>query len=342
MIEPMGSVANTPVMSRRMFAWITLVLFLACCVAARLFISRTLDGTLCVGWNRDAAAWRWGAVHSAMCAGAALALSGLLLQSMLRNPLASPFVLGLSAGSQAAVAIAYIIAFQAGAALAPSAQVPIGTLGAVVALLLCIAFGRSRERGLDPIGMVLAGVVVAAMAGSIAALCEWLLPPTERMGLAAWSLGRIPEAPESLPLIACLVLLAVSLLFFQVQARTLDAMQLSDDEALSVGVNLRRMRWAIVIASSALAAAATALCGPLAFVGLVAPHAARALFAGSHRSTLFASAIAGAALLVLADATRTMIPVQGGRLPIGVVCALAGGPAFLVLLRRGAAGAWSR
>jgi iron complex transport system permease protein len=100
------------------------------------------------------------------------------------------------------------------------------------------------------------------------------------------------------------------------------------------------LRWTIVLVSSALAATATALCGPLAFVGLVAPHVARGLLGGAHRRTVPAALLAGASLLVLADAARAVIPVEGGRLPVGVVCALAGGPAFLILLRRGAAGAW--
>ena len=178
------------------------------------------------------------------------------------------------------------------------------------------------------------------MAGSVAALCEWMLPPGERMGLAAWSLGRIPEAPDRGPLWACVALLIGTMALFQWKSSTLDALQLGDDEARSVGVHLSATRWSIVLLASALAAGATSLCGPLAFVGLVAPHMARSMLGGSHRRTVLGSVIAGAALLVLADVARSLIPVEGGRLPIGVVCALAGGPAFLLLLRRGAAGVW--
>jgi iron complex transport system permease protein len=320
--------------------WIALLVIAVACVAARLLVARSLDGTLQLGWQADAAAWRLGAVTSGAAAGAALALSGLLLQSLLRNPLASPFVLGLSGGAQAAMALAALLAWKAGAQVSPAASVVVGCAGSMVALLLCIAFGRSRERGLDPVSLVLAGVVVAAMLGALATLCEWMLPPSERAAVHAWGLGRVPEAPPTVLLVALLLVLGVAAVGAWSGGRALDAMQLSDDEARSVGVPLAGMRWSIVLGASALAAAATALCGPLAFVGLVAPHAARGLLGGAHRRTVPATLLVGAALLVLADATRAIIPVEGGRLPVGVVCALAGGPAFLMLLRRGAAGAW--
>lgn len=326
-------------MSRRA-GWPALVAMLLACVAARLLVARGIDGSLSIGWNADAASWRVGAALSATAAGAALALAGLLLQGMLRNPLASPFVLGLSGGAQAAVAIATLAAWKAGSALPSGAQAAVGAVGAAAALGLCIAFGRARGGEIDPVGLVLAGVVVAAMAGSVATLCEWMLPPAERSALAAWGFGRVPELPDRATLGVVGVALAVTLVGGVAGWRHLDAMQLGDDEARSLGVPLVAARWTTVFAASVLAAAATALCGPLAFVGLVGPHAARGLLGGSHRRTVVGAAMAGAALLCLADAARALIPVDGGRLPVGVICALAGGPAFLLLLRRGATGAW--
>jgi iron complex transport system permease protein len=320
--------------------WIALLLIAVACVAARLLVARSLDGSLQLGWQSNAASWRLGAIMSGAAAGAALALSGLLLQSMLRNPLASPFVLGLSGGAQAAMALAALLAWKAGAQVSPAMSVVVGCGGSMAALLLCIAFGRGGDRGLDPVSLVLAGVVVAAMLGALATLCEWMLPPSERAGVHAWGLGRVPEAPSPVLLTALLCVLGVSAACAWSGGRALDAMQLSDDEASSVGVPLASLRWTIVLVSSALAATATALCGPLAFVGLVAPHVARGLLGGAHRRIVPAALLAGASLLVLADAARAVIPVEGGRLPVGVVCALAGGPAFLILLRRGAAGAW--
>lgn len=326
-------------MSRR-GGWFTLLAIVFLCVLARLTVARGLDGSLAIGWKAGAAAWRVGAVLSATAAGAALALAGLLLQGMLRNPLASPFVLGLSGGSQAAVAIATLIAWKAGASLPVGAQAGVGALGAAAALGLCIAFGRARGGEIDPVGLVLAGVVVAAMAGSVASLCEWLLPPADRSALAGWGFGRVPEMPDRALLATLGAAILATLALAGACWRHLDAMQLGDDEARALGVPLTAARWMVVIASSVLAAAATALCGPLAFVGLVGPHAARGLLGGSHRRSVLGAALSGAALLCLADAMRALVPVDGGRLPVGVICALAGGPAFLMLLRRGAAGAW--
>lgn len=327
---------------RRGVGWLLLGGALAVCAAARLLAHRSLEGSLQWGWSEAAASLRWNALLSAVVAGAALSSAGMLLQGMLRNPLASPFVLGLSGGAQAAVALATLVAVRAGALLAPGVEVTVASVGAAVALLACMAFGRSRDRGIDPVSLVLAGVVVAAVAGSVATLCEWLLPPAERSGLLAWGLGRIPEAPAPSLLWGGGVAVAACTAAASGWGRHLDAMQLSDDEARAIGVSLGATRIGVVLVASVLAALATALCGPLAFVGLVGPHAARSLVGGAHRRAMPAALLAGATLLVLADVVRMLVPVAGGgRMPVGVVCALAGGPAFLVLLRRGAVRHWS-
>ena len=325
---------------KRATGWAVLSGVLLASVLVRLSMGRSLEGGMLFGFPPDAMPWRVGAVQSAAAAGAALALAGLLLQGMLRNPLASPFVLGMSGGSQAAVSLTVLAAWRWGAAPGAGAQLLAGTVGGVAALLLCALFGRTRQRGLDPVTLVLAGVVVAAMAGSVTSLCEWLLPAGERGGLMAWGFGRIPETPDGLVWGALAVTLACTLTWTLWNAGTLDALQLGEDEAASVGVNLRAARWSIVLLSGALTACATALCGPLAFVGLVAPHLARGLLGASHRRSAWGTVLAGAALLVAADAVRSLLPVQGGRLPVGVVCALAGGPAFLWMLRRGVTEAW--
>ena len=180
----------------RFGGWILLTVSLGACVTARVMLHRSLEGSLEWGWSEAAASLRVSAVLSAVSAGAALAMAGMLLQGMLRNPLASPFVLGLGGGAQAAVAVATLVAWRAGGAVGTAGELAVASVGAAVALITCMAFGRSRERGLDPVSLVLAGVVVAAIAGSLATLCEWLLPPSERAGLLAWGLGRIPESPD--------------------------------------------------------------------------------------------------------------------------------------------------
>ena len=133
-------------MLRGRLGWAVLCVALVAGVCARLMISRGLDGVLAFGWSSDAAAWRLGAVASAVVAGAALSLSGLLLQGMLRNPLASPFVLGLSGGAQAAVAIAFLLSWKVGAVFPSTMQVPVGWFGAVTALLLSAASAPAALR----------------------------------------------------------------------------------------------------------------------------------------------------------------------------------------------------
>ncbi|MCE9618862.1 MAG: iron ABC transporter permease [Planctomycetes bacterium] len=328
---------------RERFGWIMLALLCAAAIACRFLVGRDQSGQWTFGWPAsDATEWRLGALISGLLGGAALSISGLLLQTLLRNPLASPFILGLSAGSQACVAGFYWIAAIGGPWLLMGGGVIPATAGALLALGVTLYFGRGKGGGIDPISLVLSGVIVGTVAAAIASLIEWMLPPEMRPALTGWALGRVPEVPPlSVSLVTGVAVGAGVFLGYR-QGSMLDAMGLSDDESASIGVPVARVRLALVLGSSLLAAAATALCGPLAFVGLIGPHMARSCVGPRHRVAVLASAIAGSALLVAADAVRHFSPASTGRLPVGVICALAGGPFFLLLLRRGAARAWMR
>ncbi len=322
--------------------WTLLILLCAAALAARLVVGRDLEGHGSFGLPPGALEWRMGAMVSGLLGGAALALSGHLLQTLLRNPLASPFILGLSAGSQACVAAAYWIAAVGGPWLLMGGGVLPATIGALLALGTTILFGRSRGGGLDPLSLVLSGVIVGTVAAALASLVEWMLPPEMRPAVSGWAMGRVPEVPPTAVATVTAAAVIACLIAGMRRGPILDAMGLSDDESASIGVRVPRVRLELVLGSSLLAASATALCGPLAFVGLIAPHMARGCVGPRHRAALPASALAGAALLVAADALRHLAPASTGRLPVGVICALAGGPFFLLLLRRGAAGAWLR
>lgn len=277
---------------------------------------------------------RGNAVIGAALLGAALALAGLSLQVLLRNPLAEPFVLGVSSGAGFGVALVLAAAY---AAALPAIQLGGETGGAVLGagatLGIVMWLGQSRV-GHDPTRLILAGVIVGAIFASATMLVEQMVPHGLRGDLMSWMAGRLPEVPEPqmLAFLAVLVVFAGGLLAYR--GRALDVACLSDDEAITSGVQLRRLRAELFFLSGILAAAAVAYAGPIGFIGLVAPHAARRLVGPSHRVLVPASAIAGAALLVCADCVRQFIDVGTGRLPIGVVTALAGGPAFLWLLRR--------
>ena len=155
--------------------------------------------------------------------------------------------------------------------------------------------------------------------------------------LAAWTRrGSRPSEDTGFTLVEILVVITILGIFLiALWGPTLDAACLSDDEATSVGVHLPSIRRKLFLTSSILAAIGVVLAGPIAFVGLIAPHAARLLLSGSHRALAIATAILGALLLVCADDIRQLIDLGSGRLPIGIVTSVCGGFVFLLLLLRG-------
>lgn len=321
----------------RLLAWGALFAALFAGVAARLLIGRDPStGEWLFGIAEgEIVALRVGAVQSGAAAGAALGLSGLLLQALLRNPLASPFILGLSAGAGlGATLAAWLPIAAAGTAavwIGPDALLP-GTLGSVSVLLLVFVLGR-RGGVLDPLTLVLAGTVIASMCGAVTLLVQSLMPPTSRGELWSWFMGQVPELPRTLPWWNTVVILVIVLCASSWKARALDVASTGDDEAESLGVAVGSLRLWLLVGASALAATSVALCGPIAFVGFMAPHMARALLGGLHGPLVPASALAGAAILIWSDAIRQGIDFGSGRLPIGVLTALVGGPLFLVMIR---------
>lgn len=326
-------------------ALLLLVVLAAAAVLLRLTIGRTWQGD---GW---AISWSWPtpeirelrlfAVATAAVVGASLALSGLFLQVLLRNPLASPFILGLSSGASLGIAVALYLAFSFGVAL-PGA---LGSVGAAfvgaMATLGVVAIAGRRRGGLDPLTLVLAGVVVSSLCGALLMMVHHLLPLGLRGDLITWTMGRIDEQPDRVVLLVASAILLVGAAAGWSAARGMDVALLSEEEARSVGLRLAALRWFLLLVAGLLAASAVALAGPIGFVGLIAPHAARLLVGVRHRLLLPATLLCGVILLVGADAARQPIDIGAGRLPIGVLTALLGGPAFLWLLHRGRLEGWS-
>lgn len=284
-------------------------------------------------------ALRTQAVVSAGVLGAALGLSGLALQVLLRNPLASPFVLGISSGAGFGVSLVLALAWTLSIpAVAFGGEVAGAIAGAFVTLAIVAWLGRARE-GSDPTTLVLAGVIVGSIMSAGTMLVEQLVPFGLRGDLLSWMAGRLPELAPKGALLTLVLATAAALLLLWRKGAALDVATLSDDEAESTGVRLSRLRVELFVVGGVLAAVAVAYAGPIGFVGLIAPHMARRLVGARHAALVPASALAGAALLVAADAARQGIDLGTGRLPVGVVTALAGGPAFLWLLR---SGRWAR
>ena len=337
---------------RQLLGIVVIALLLVTGVVARLLIGRDpAVGGVHFNWpDENIFLLRFGAVRSAIVGGACLGLSGLLLQALLRNPLASPFILGLSAGAGLGAMIAAWSASVVGTgsvawisfiAHGADGVIP-GTVGSLSVLVLVYALGRRGGR-LDPLTLVLAGTVVATICGALTLLVQSLMPPSSRGDSWMWFMGQVPELPSSGAMWTAIALLFCAFIASFQSGAALDVSSTGDDEAESLGVSLRSLRILLFICAGALASASVALCGPIAFVGFVAPHLCRLLIGSRHRALVPASVIAGAAILVWADAVRQSIDVGAGRLPIGVLTALIGGPVFLMVMRsrRMRAGEWS-
>ncbi len=302
----------------------------------RLLIDREPLGGLALALPRPEYAWlRWTALGVGAIAGSTLATAGVLLQALLRNPLASPFVLGISAGAGLGVMAAMYVVHLTGwteswllTGMGPAILGALASLGVVYAI-------AQRRGWLDPVALVLVGVIVSSICGALIMLLQHLVPTGLNTEITRWMMGRIQESTSRGVLAGAGTLCVVGLLVAGVLGRAMDAATLGDDEARSVGLSLRPLRlWMFVLAGS-LTAASVALCGPIGFVGLIAPHAARLLLGPHHTALVFGAALIGVILVVGSDVARQAIDLGAGRMPIGVFTALVGGPAFIWLLRSG-------
>lgn len=263
--------------------------------------------------------------------GGSLALAGVLLQSLLRNPLAAPGLLGLAAGGQFAVAALAWVSYESGIRAAhfePAAALA----GSLLALAILYTLGR-KNRGIEPVTLILMGVVLGVLFGAGTTAVRSLMPPDPARPDGRWLFGTLYEEVDPWIGFAALGGLLLVLLWSVLSSREMDAASLPEDEARSAGVRLGRLRTFQFLASGLLTAGAVALAGPIGFVGLVAPHMVRIAAGPAHRHLLIGATLAGAALVVGADVLVRLIDAGSGRLPIGVITSLIGGPLLLILLR---------
>jgi len=264
----------------------------------------------------------------ALMVGASLGLAGAAMQGFLRNPLAEPGVVGISGMA----ALGAVVAFYTGLASAWSFAVPLGGIvgaGIGVALLQALA-GRSGST----LTLILAGIALNAFAGAFTSLALNLSPnPYAVYEILFWLMGSIADRTlEHLAFAAPLMVLGWLLLLGQ--GRALDALSLGEDAARSLGIDLRRTTWSLVLGAALAVGASVATTGVIGFVGLVVPHVLRPLVGHRPGRLLAASALGGAFLVVLADMTVRSLAL-GVELKIGVLTALIGAPFFLALVLRG-------
>jgi len=273
--------------------------------------------------------------------GCALAAAGTALQALLRNPLAEPFVLGVSGGAALGGSIVLVaaagvarVAGGAGVALGGAPPVALGAVaGAAASTVLVFGLGRIAGR-LVPEAALLVGIVFNAFVAGVITIMKILVPAEEASRLTYWLVGAIGyEGPGTLATGALFVALSVGLLI-ALSAR-LNLLTLGDDDAAALGVDVRRVRALVFLGASVATGAAVALAGVIGFVGLIVPHLLRRVVGPDHRLLVPASALFGAVFLVLADAlARLAFLPLGTEPPVGAVTAFLGGPFFLWLLRR--------
>ena len=321
-------------MNRREVLTILLLLSICCCIAVcRLMVGSSGLDDLGLSDNQTIMGLRYNRVAVGGLVGASLGLAGALLQSLLRNPLAAPGLMGLSAGAGFAVTLTTWIQ---GAAIGASMAAFPAMTGAICVLVLVWAL--SQRRGLiDPVMMILIGVIVSVILGAATMLVASMMPD-RGFSVSRWMMGMLREDIDQRDVwIAAGVLVAVTSWGIWA-ARSFDAMALSEDEARSVGVRVGYVRFGQLVGAGALTAISIVLAGPIGFVGLVCPHIVRVLAGPSHRTLVIGSVLCGFALVVGADTFVRLVSTDAGRIPIGVVTSLVGGPVFLVLLlkqRRG-------
>ena len=266
-------------------------------------------------------------VMLAFLVGGSLGVCGAALQAMIRNPLAEPYLLGLSSGAGLGAVIA--IASRAGGAWA----VPIAAfIGALAAVALVYRLSLVSGRRLDPHVLLLSGVVVGAFAGALMSAVMVLSDAPGVRNAFLWLLGGFGAASwRALGVFSVYASLPIALLLFH--ARSLDLIALGDEPAQHLGADVDRLRRMIYLCTALLTAASVATCGIIGFVGLVVPHAVRTMFRPVHRTLLPVVFVVGGCFLVLADVV-SRVAVRPLELPVGVVTALIGVPLFALLLRR--------
>ena len=333
-----------PRASVRRRLWWTLAGFGTLAVAACLFaplagstriqLGRVLDRSVPYADNIDAQIFfvaRLPRVLAAALVGSALAMSGVVFQALLRNPLASPDTLGVSAGASLGAMMA--ITFNLDFSLLGISAVPLASFaGSMGALTIVYGLSTARRRGTSTMVLLLGGVTLHALLSSVIAFVQYLADFTQTFRNVRWLMGSLDVASYS-PLAAALAPMAAAWAGFATLPRVLDLVSVGSESAAARGVNVERTERIALVSASLATGAAVSLAGPVSFVGIIVPHLVRLIVGADHRLVLPASALFGAAFLIGCDlVARTIIaPLE---LPVGIVTAIVGGPVFLWLLFR--------
>ncbi|WP_424981593.1 FecCD family ABC transporter permease [Maritalea sp. S77] len=281
-----------------------------------------------MGRMRESVIWdlRVPRVLAAALVGAALAVSGAVLQAMTGNALADPYLLGISGGASTGAVFVVILGLGGGALLSTGAF-----LGAMLVLLLLLML--LRKGGGTPLKLVLTGVIIGQFFSAITSLVVMAAGDAESTrGIMYWLLGSLTTARWT-PVLMVGALTGAGFIVVWAHSHVLDAMSFGNDTAKTMGVNISRARVVLLIACALMTAIAVAMVGAIGFVGLIVPHAVRMMVGAMHTKLIPFSALLGAILLIWTDVlARTALAPQ--EIPVGVFTALIGVPLFLLLMRR--------
>lgn len=259
-----------------------------------------------------------------LACGGLLAVSGALLQVLLRNPLADPYVLGISGGASVGALLVMLLGLTGGIGVGAAAF-----CGALAAMFMVFGLAHGNG-GWTQTRLLLTGVIVASGCGAAVALMLSIAPDYKLHGMLFWLMGDLSQASNPAPGLGALALIVLATLPF---ARELNLLARNADLAQTLGVEIGRLRLAVYVIASLATATAVTQVGSVGFIGLIVPHLTRLAVGNDQRILLPASALAGGSLLMVADTlARTLIAPQ--QLPVGVLTALIGVPVFLFLLSR--------
>lgn len=302
--------------------------------STHISLRRAFDLSIPFGENADAQIFfiaRLPRTLAGALVGSMLASAGVVFQGLLRNPLATPFTLGVSAGAAlgAMLAITFGWSFAFGGVGAAAAA---SFTGSIAAVAIVYALARGRRQGLSTNVLLLAGVTMNAFFSALILFVQYFADFSQTYRILHWLMGDL-DISSYQPILTALPLVAISFAVFAWLARPLNLLSLGGESAGTRGLDVVGAQRAAFFSASLATGAAVSVGGPIGFIGIVVPHLVRLMVGPDHRLVLPASALFGAAFLILCDvvARTIMAPIE---LPVGVITALVGGPFFLWLLVR--------
>ena len=271
----------------------------------------------------------------ALLVGSALALSGCVMQGLFRNPLADPGLLGISSGAALAVAFWLVLPISVPVLVALYAPMLAAFIGSLTVMAVIFVLSKAGDGSLSR--LLLVGIAINALCGALVGMLSWISNDAQLRQLSLWGMGSLGQAEWPTLLVSATLIIPTSLVVWWMAAR-LNLLQLGDEEAHYLGVNVRVLQRVLLLCSAVLVAASVAISGVIGFIGLVVPHLMRMWLGPDHRGLIPGSLLAGAILLLIADTLARTVAAPA-EMPVGLLTSLLGAPWFLWLIFRQERGA---